>query len=124
MSSTHSSVKWTASGLGGIVIGKSVLFPLTIGGSPIKAYVWMDKHSVVGQHPPVYPVAHFGCDGLRGSGIYKEPSGLENKHDAGSKISTAALLIGRRRPHNKHLASLKGELPERIIRRSIKSGVA
>ena len=100
---------------------KCVLFPFTIGWLPIKAYVWMDRYSVIRQHPLVYPVAHVRCDGLGGSRINKESSGLKNEHDAGTEISTKAPFIARRRPHNKHLAPLKGEFPEWIIRRSLKS---
>ena len=117
-------LEWAGASLRLVVVRKRVLLPFTVTDVPIEPYVGVYRHSVIGHHALMNALPDGGCDRLRCCWINEKDSGLEDQHYAWTEISATAVLVGGRRSDHKHLATLKCELPQGVVGRSVGCRIA
>ena len=114
-----SEMERTGSELSKVVIRKSVLSPLPIGGFTIEPDIRMNRHAVKRKHSSVYSMSNFGCNGLGCHQVDEQMPRLEDQGHSRSKVPAPPVLIGWRTSNDEHLTGLEGEFPKRIFRRTV-----
>jgi hypothetical protein len=93
--------------LGKVVIRKSVLSPLPIGGFSIEPDIRMNRHTVKGKHSSVYSMSNCWCDRLGRHRVDEQMPGLEDQDHSRTKVSAPPVLIGWRTANDEHLTGLE-----------------
>jgi hypothetical protein len=102
-----SEMEGTGPELGKVVIRKSVLSPLPIGGFSIEPDIRMNRHAVKSKHSSVDSMSNFWCDGLGCHRVEEQMPGLEDQGHSRAKVSASPVSIGWRAANDKHLTGLK-----------------
>ena len=93
--------------LGKVVIRKSVLSPLPIGGFSIEPDIRMNRHAVKSKHSSVDSMSNFWCDGLECHRVDEQMPGLEDQGHSRAKVSAPPVSIGWRAANDEHLTGLE-----------------